>query len=535
MYKLMIVEDESWIRAGLLKYFNWEELGFTSITEAENGQDALEKARIVHPDFILTDIRMPKLDGLQLIELLRQELPDCIFVILSGYEDFTYAKTAIQLGVTAYLIKPLQYEESMKTILECTDKMKARIEERKKQEKLKKSLEESNKLNQERHIKELLEHDFSEEEWQKRCALYQLPLLNQRYLTIVFSCISQPGWDRSFWERAAEELKSLWVQGQNFFPQCHVFSYSSGMTSYFLLAAGESSDLSAYVDAVLERITAQNLPLYCGIGLEVTSYEKIRKSKQLAENAIRYRFFKEGVRIFDASKITGAKGYPFQITENQKMVLINAVEQADHRKIKQLMQQFIDEVRTNEVQATPEKLFAFVQEMIGTCVRFVHKHGIDMKEIYHSKLFSYQILDDFSTIDDLFGWLGNFMYNIGKQYKETPNDTAAMDTRIFSRIESYIIENIDQEITLNAVANLFFYNPAYLSRLFKTKLNKNYTTFISEIRINYAKECLKNPAISVSEVGPMCGYHSYKHFVKTFKKITGHTPTDYRKRLGETG
>lgn len=266
MYRLMIVEDETLIRAGLMKYFNWEELGFSEITEAENGLDALIMAKETKPDFILTDIRMPKMDGLQLIEELRSHLPDCIFVILSGYEDFSYARKAITLGVTSYLIKPLQYEESLETIRQAV------------------------------------------------CKMVQIKQDRQK---------------RAFAEQVLLE-KEIQV-----------------------------------------------------------------KEKYLAESA-------------------------------------------------------------------------------------------------------------------------------------------AGEDPIFSRIESYILKNIDKDISLNMIATAFYYNPAYLSRLFKSKLNKNYITFLTEVRIKFAKERLRNPSFSVSEVGSICGYQSYKHFVKNFKKVTGITPSDYRKRIGET-
>lgn len=538
LYTLMIVEDEPLIRAGLLKYFNWEELGFTVIIEAEDGMDASDKAKKYTPDFIITDIRMPKMDGLQLIDQLRLELPDCIFVILSGYEDFAYAKQAIQLGVTAYLLKPLQFEESLETIQECVTKMKTRLLERNQQLEIKKALEETEALKQETYIKELIENDFSEQEWIRRCKSYKLPIILDRYMTIVFSTVPENLLNYSSllpqWEVIADTIRTFWKQMSLETSECRILSYTSGMKLYLLISYSESSQLtvSSLARDVVNRCGQISDSIYCGIGPVVRSCTSIRESKLLAEKAIHYRFFRKDVHIFDTSQLENVKGYPFQLTENHKLLLLQAIEQAELNKIKELMKQFEQEVINHASQATPDKLFAFIQEMIGVCLRFVHKHGIDMKDIYHTKLFSFTFLDDFRSLDALFQWLGDFIFMIGINYKD---HSEPVENRIFSKIEAYILENMDKDITLTMVADIFFYNPAYLSRLFKNKLNKNYTTFITEIRINYAKECLKQPAISVTEVGIMCGYQSYKHFVKTFKKITGRTPTDYRKRLGEVG
>ncbi|MEK5148413.1 response regulator [Psychrobacillus sp. FSL K6-4615] len=262
MYKLMIVEDEPVIRSGLKQYFDWKELGVETIVEAENGKDGVDTALIELPHLIITDIRMPVMDGLEMIGHLRPKLPDAIFIILTGHSEFEYAQKAIHYGgVHDYLLKPLQYDKSFSVIVECI--------------------------------------------------------------------------------------------------------------------------------------------------------EKIRK-KQL--------------------------GSPETIESTQNI------------------------------------------------------------------LDSSLILNRMETLSQ-------------------------EDLQLFKKIESYIKKHINQELTLNMVADHFFYNPSYLSRLFKTKLNMNYMTFVSEIRIRYALECLKESKYSINDVSLMCGYKSYKHFVKLFKSISQMTPTEYRKQL----
>lgn len=264
MYKLMIVEDEPLIRAGLLKYFDWNELGVDRIVEAANGSQGVSVALQERPDLIISDIRMPEMNGLEMIAILRNELPDCIYVILSGHEDFAYAQQAIRLGVSEYLLKPLQLEESSEVMRECF--------------------------------------------------------------------------------RKVEQLRLLRFAGQ-------------------------------------------------------TSSEEA----------------------------TGGTGQTMQ---------------TDH--------------------------------------------------------------------------------------------SAQTESWIFPQIEAFIVQHISQDVSLQTVADHFFYNPAYLSRLFKSKLDQNYVAFVTKIRMDHAKKYLKQSRYSIVEIGEMCGYKSYKHFVKTFKKWTAMTPSDYRKRLGET-
>jgi len=283
----MLVEDEPTIREGLKHYFDWKTLQYDHILEASNGLEGLNLAIEEKPDLIITDIRMPLMNGLDMIEQLRVELPSSLFVILTGYNEFSYAQRAISLGgVTEFLVKPLQYDVSLCAIERCT---------------------------------ELLQH-------------------------------------RKNGEAAT--------------------------------AAGTGASLSI---------------------------DPLNHSNRL-----------------DSSN------------------------DSDH----------------------------------SDSSRAVHPAS--------------------SAGDDSYGG----------------------EDQLFQKIEQFIIEHIDQDISLPIVAERFFYNPSYLSRLFKQRLNKNYSLFQAEVRINYAKQCLAKPNNLVADVCAMCGYRSYKHFVKTFKQITDMTPTEYRKRLG---
>lgn len=259
MCKLMIVEDEPMIRAGLKEYFDWKALGVHTIVEAENGREGVDRALVELPDLVITDIRMPIMDGLEMIAQLRTQLPETLFIILSGHNEFEYAQKAIHYGgVYHYLLKPLQYETSFSVITNCIEKIKG------------------NQL--------------------------------------------------------------------------------------------------------------------------------MRKNDKHPEKSL---------------------------TD-----------------------------KPDEVEPDP-------------------------------------------------------------------------DIQLFTKIEAYIKKHIDGDLTLNQVADHFFYNPSYLSRLFKTKLNKNYMSFVTEIRIDYAKQYLHIPQYAVADISKMCGYKSYKHFVKVFKDVTQMTPTEYRKQLRE--
>lgn len=543
MYKLMIVEDEPLIRAGLKVYFNWEAFGITTIIEAANGEEGIVQGLIHKPDLIITDIRMPELDGIQMIEQLRPRLVNSIFIILSGYEDFNYAQQAIRLGVSDYLIKPLQYEESETTISRCMEGLAARQYEQELLVNRNRWMEESQKWKHSRFMKAWLEHeqDMTEEEWLLQCEAHQIPTEGYAFLPIVWAFVPllpQQHDSESAWLQTAERMIDQCLVLAQSPLHYHCYSYVTGSKVYMLLAVEqESSPDLASVNALLKPIDEyMNLlsssSIYISIGTESTRLSEMKDAMRVADSTVYYRYFKPDQHVFSSSQYASMKGYPFSLSEDHKRMLIQSMEQADHPKIHDLMQRFAHDIEHQAHMATPEMMFTFIQEVIGICMRFVHTKGIAIEEIYSKKLYSFSFLDDFMSIADIFEWLSKFILQLSMSFQSIKQTHSGSEHQIFEQIEAFIMEHLDQEISLQMVADRFYYNPAYLSRLFKAKWQINFLHLLTDIRIRQAKEYLKQPKYHIAEIGEMCGYKSYKHFVKTFKKVTLVTPTDYRKSLG---
>ena len=130
LYRIILVDDEEEVRKGIIKKINWETLGFEVVGDAENGQDALEKIEQLEPDVIMTDIRMPYMDGLELIAKIRQKYPSMKVLIFSGYDDFEYAQQAIKLNVTEYILKPVNVEELTEILTRVRENLDKEIEQR---------------------------------------------------------------------------------------------------------------------------------------------------------------------------------------------------------------------------------------------------------------------------------------------------------------------------------------------------------------------------------------------------------------------
>lgn len=541
MYKLMIVEDEPLIRTGLKHYFDWQALGVHTIVEAENGNMGITTALREQPDLIITDIRMPEMNGLDMIEQLRPQLPETIFIILTGFNDFEYAQRAIKLGnVHAFLLKPLEYDESLQVIQECISKLQLLRQDRLKHINL-----EGAQL-----VKLLLEEEHAQID---AAIISKLCKLNSsHYLFLPFVLAGIPSR-----ERQAQSTRWLREHAETFIEEAakhylptssphSIFTYSSKTKLYGIIILGISSSMDRFtldsqhqttLDQYLKTLSIEHqLALYFALGKSTTDPAQIHSLLRESDGMLYQRFFQPDQSFFYTILLTPAsspiKPSLIQLEDNDKKRIILCIESANATETLQLMQRLAQDIVSKQYGSSPDYWLAFLQELISVIIRFANKNHIHIEGVYSEKLLNLTFVEDFQTLEALFEWLGRWMNHLGLVYTEGLTNINQQDIIIFEHIKAFIRENIDQDITLQMVADRFFYNPSYLSRLFKRKLDKNYMRFVTEIRMEFAQECLKQPQYLVTDVCTMCGYKSYKHFVKIFRSITGMTPTEFRKLSG---
>jgi len=537
MYKLMIVEDEPLIRAGLLQYFPWEELGVGPVLEAENGKEGVRLALLEQPDMIITDIRMPELDGLSMIEKLRPKLPDTLFIILTGYNEFHYAQRALKLGnVKNYLLKPLEYEESMATLRDCLDQLRRKASEASTLRELEGAAHEHAKLQYDTVVQHLLEGaDLETTEFQP---LLELEAQHYHYVVLAAACtVGNTASSR------LDTLKDMAGRASDLLEQLsevrRVMTYYRHSKLYALVAYGGSDSDEALPGSIQEawEQTANDSParIYLSIGGPVARLSLGGPALKSADKALYLRYFHTGQTIFlpDASALAASSAdRPMQLRHEDKQALAACLEQGDRAAVEALMHRLAEETKAQAAPVDIDQWLACLQELMSLTLRFAHKHGIPVQGVYNDKVLSLAFADDFGTADELFAWVGDWILQVNADFKACGQRAPLSDNHIFESIETYIRQHLDEEITLQTVADRFFYNPSYLSRLFKIKMNKNYMSFVTEIRIQAAQLYLRDPNYLVTDVCGMCGYKSYKHFVKTFRIVTGMTPTDYRKGIG---
>ncbi|CAN7410426.1 response regulator [Paenibacillus sp. LjRoot153] len=538
MYKLLIVEDEPLIRAGLQHYFDWTALGVTTIVEAENGKEGCLTALHEQPDLIITDIRMPEMDGLQMIEHIRATRPDTLFIILTGFNDFEYAQKAIRLGgVHAFLLKPLEYEESFSTIQSCMSTLKQRRNEQLLRTNLEQQANENQSFKSNHLVKFLLEDEhaaWEEGVSQQLSDFRSKTIMYQPFVVTWLPPNATQTYERKEFRQRAERIiqSALDTMYDSSIPS-HLFLYID-RTKCYAIALMDDRTSSYKADHV--SLPTYDSCFFIAIGKSTTDSSQLTQLLRQTDQALYQRYYHVNRQLFLPNETnethTRVKDTRLLLEEADRNRLISGLESGNKSDIELLMHRLATDLRTHMPHTSLDRGFAFIQEIISTTIRFAHRNGIPVEGVYSEKLIKLTCVDDFPTLDALFSWLAAWMVQVSEMYRDEFSSTNHQDVLIFEHIEAYIKEHIDQDITLQMVADRFFYNPSYLSRIFKRKLDKNYMRFVTEIRIHYAQECLKKPEYLVTDVCTMCGYKSYKHFVKTFRSITNMTPTDYRKKWG---
>ncbi|OPH58725.1 hypothetical protein BC351_23280 [Paenibacillus ferrarius] len=547
MYKLMIVEDEPLIRTGLKHYFAWQELGVTSIVDADNGKTGIETAWRERPDLVITDIRMPEMDGLQMIEQIRLKLPDTVFIILTGFNEFEYAQRAIRLGgVHAFLLKPLEYEDSLATIQACMKQVvhnhnnvqtHSQWEQASRESKLYKGSEFVQLLLEEEQL--LIEEDGLQH-------LYEFASDKYAYLPLVVTWLpvmsALPPSKKILRQQALTIIEQAlsFLYDKQMHRQTLTYMFKSKLYVIVIMDSGESTSAQEsardHLKQVIEKVNQTHaVSLFMAIGTLTNELSELNILLQQTDKALLQRYYHKDRHLFflpSGDMPQAHKTALIQLNENDKKQLLASIESANEVDIQQLLQRLGQEILVHMPHISPAKWLAYLQEIISVSIRFAIKNGIPIEGVYSDKLLTLTCVDDFPTLDALFHWLGAWMAHLGTVYRGGSSHNQQQDVLIFEHIASFIKQHIAQDVTLQMVADRFFYNPSYLSRLFKRKLDKNYMRFVTEIRIEYAQECLKKPEHLVTDVCSMCGYKSYKHFVKTFRSITQMTPTDYRKKWG---
>lgn len=509
--KIFIADDEAIIREGLKYIVNWEELGFTICGEASNGEDTLSGILELNPDLVLLDIRMPKLQGTEIVRLTREQKFKGHFIILSGFTDFKYAQTAIRYGVDFYLTKPIDEDElhnAVKTVKEALEKEHLHTNTIKHYlDKAKYAILRDILLNS---------SDFS------NINLSDINLSAAIYQVVIYENYNQDTFNLSY---SFADILKVTNQKNN------SFEYIKIHQKDIVLLKGKFS-LNRFRDFLrhYEERPQKGSPLdslFITYGRLVYKIEDIHCSYEDALNLLNRRFFCE--------QNQHAIGYE-QLPDFE-----TCTYEIDPKKAKQYCDMFCGYIQSfnrkmiaDTLSALSKNLYCTKSDLAGIKL-FLADIYLQIKEninhIYstadipfpnnssvidfiESKYYLYEIILFFSEQFEM------LMNAIGNSTSES----------ILDDIVYYINHNFHENIKLETIAPLFGYNSSYLGKIFNKKMGESFNSYIDHVRINHTIELLRQKNLKVYEIAELVGYKNVDYFHKKFKKYVGESPAEFRKK-----
>ena len=542
MLKTFLAEDEIVVRENIKKMVPWEQYGFELVGEASDGEMALPLIKKLKPDLLITDIKMPFMDGLTLCKVVKKELPDIKIVILSGYDDFNYAKEAIGIGVEDYLLKPITKNAFLERLCEIRSRYEHEKSQREYYEQFHREMQEYEQNSSRDFFEGLISGTMDMGEMYERADKLGLDIVAEAYNILIFTLESEnaaAGQSETYseWEaRAREKIEGLFAD------HSYAMLFRNNVFSYGVLVKEQKDNPGKNTRDCVESIreilsdAPAGQPWFIAAGEPVERLSNMKHSYNTAAQTYARRYLYDGHILYyrDLKEEELAKDDGRYL----KKVDINAMDPA-------IIQKFLG---------------SGLKEETGNFVRdYFHAIG---KEPMTSMVFrSYVILNvRFSVLSFL-----NRMGYCASALEESDTEDALeqggasmeaamayaekiLQKAIEIRDENSgnknrdILENsieyikthyMDENMSLNAVAQVANISANHFSALFSQNIGQTFIEYLTGIRMEHAKELLRCTGKRASEIALEVGYKDSHYFSYLFKKTQGMTPSDYRKAKEE--
>ena len=529
MYKVFLVEDEIVVREGVRNNIPWDHTPFSLAGEAPDGEMALSMIQDIKPDILITDIRMPFMDGLTLSRIVKKNLPWIKIIILSGHDEFKYAKEAIGVGVEEYLLKPVSSQDMLKTL----DRIAKRIDEEKEKleniEKLKAQVSSSADILRDRWLSDFLNGKTSAADAIEQGKEFNIDLLARSYIVLAAGI----GY--------AAEKEELPVQIKIIF-QSILDKYANSLwyaenEKNFIVLIKEMSDNeeeTAYIIAQalkyeIERKTGCDVMI--GIGPKVQRIGEVAMSFLAARRIVSYGI-NQGFSLisdstllpddkagFDPSPLLGIKGDMF----------FTRLKYAAKKDINSLIHDYVKILENNSGENKMLFLFIF-GEIIVAASRIVEAFGGDIRKVAPFSLNQEDIQSIVFSKEIFFENVKNLLSAV-IEYRDS--HTEGKYQLIIFKAREYIDRNFNTVgISLYSTASHVGISPNYLSTIFAQETGENFIEYLTRIRIDKAKQLLRDTAMKSVDIAFETGFSDPHYFSSIFKKNTGLSPREFR--LSET-
>lgn len=527
IYNLLVVDDEELVRNAISTIIDWDSLGFTNIYEAEDGLEALELCRKQKIDLVLTDIVMPFMDGLELSAALKQEFPDIHVVILTGHEDFEYAKQSVDLGVKNYILKPVGASTLYTKMKEICKKLNIEASQKQYIAKMRSQIHQSVPILQEKFLYSLVctQHG-NRKNIKERMELLGLPLKSSSYVVgIVETDLSQT---------ANADIELFLFTSKNISADCigksHCVFDDNNNHTILVFNLDDFEDDAHYIIyntlQVIQKAIYSILKIdtTCAMGSIVSDLNDLYLSYHEAKTALDCRYSLGTNRVYDINDLDYIEKsfyYPFDEIKQ----LIYSIKFLGRTEIEQAIEEISRTLLYSKNLSSSNIKMVFI-EMITSLLKELSSVKQGSTAVWDEGFALYNKLEHRTSLQQVLDSLLEFSIKVSEELHKLQSNSGQI---MIQTVKEYIEQNFaDDSISLSSAAEYTSVSTGYLSALFKKETGINFVEYLTDVRMARAMNLLKTTDKKTYEIAYETGFANPHYFSISFKKYTGMSPSDFR-------
>lgn len=528
MYKILIADDEEIIRDGMRKLIDWNSLGLELVGAAENGKEAYDMIKKFSPDIAMIDINMPQIDGLKLCKMIKEEEINCEIIIVTGYDEFNYAREALRQDVNDYILKPLTRIEVSEILKNVVVKLDGKKEKRNEINDLNSKVKESINAMQSIYLNALIYGDVNSE-------LFHLDSKYDWYLISILdidTILNELG-------RFKEKEKSIKLTKFAVYNIANeilneknsgiIFNTEENESAILFFSNGDNKEIvvNDFI-VILEEIRCAcskylKVTVSVGVGTLVNNSNIISKSYYNARKAIEYRFFiGNGVIVYENEINYEFKQFKGGLVDIQNSIIKN-VKRLDSNEVRRELDNFSKYMKLEKLDKNL-CLNEWIKLVIIMFQALVDMN-VDIEEILKGTINVTNKVNSFKNIEEIKTWVLE-LHQKCSEYIEVYYDA---NKKYSHNIKYYMKENFgNQDFSFQKLCDYMHLSPSYLSSIFKNHIGKTFIEYLTELRMNKAVELLNKTNLKSFEIAYQVGYSDPHYFSTVFKRTFNESPTEYR-------
>ncbi|MCJ8009824.1 response regulator [Lederbergia wuyishanensis] len=526
MYKVLIVDDEKYIRDRITQFFPWEDVGFEVIGAAENGKEALEMVKVHKPHAVLTDVLMPEMTGIELAKEIESLYPETRVIVLSAYDDFKYAQEAIQYGVKGYLLKPLSKNDFLDTFNKLKEELNREIEISEI------NIQKSELITEELFVLELIngskfEKGFNKEVLTGDCRVVIFPL------------------DKFFREHSIYSYRQIISEQSAVFWKGFNSPFLFYGNSIIVILNGELASSKKNVELILKKfisLLSQCLKEVCdakdtfvaGVGSVAMDIDQIKRSYNEAIYAYSYKYFYDHDSIVFYEELPA--NYIHEVYQKNQSPTLTPPNSIETRLMEAILLREVKDITLimdEYFEDLKQKMGLKIADVRGACTELVIVLMFHLKEKGYEpySIELQKVLENIYMIEsfsELKNWLKTILETISLEIMD-PN--AYKGNHYVLKAKEYVNTHYKDKITLLEMSHILFLHPSYFSAIFKEETGQNFIDYVNEVRVEKAADLLRNDEYRIKDITHIVGFQSDSYFNRVFKKIKKVSPLQYKKKF----